>query len=73
MSISASYVEVLPAAGLKVEAAILPVSRPHTIRYAVTVWAIKGNYQDVIPDGEAMLPPMLVDGIKLKLWEQIKP
>lgn len=71
MTIAASYAEEFP--GGKVEVRIIPIDRPATINYAVTVWAVSGGYSSVIPGGEAMLPPGLVESIKLKLWEQIKP
>ncbi len=61
--------------GLKIEVTLIPIERGFqaTVRYGVTVWAVRGNFNTVIPDGEAMLPPEVIQSAKLKLWEQIKP
>jgi len=73
MTITASLTEVFP--GLKVEVTIIPITRGFgaTINYGVTVWAVSGNTSSVIPGGEATVPPEMIQNIKLKLWEQIKP
>ena len=62
-------------AGLKVEVTIIPIDRGNggTINYAITVWQVSGNTSSVIPGGEAMLPPDIIQQLKLKLWESIKP
>jgi hypothetical protein len=73
MTIGASITHEV--SGLKVEATLIAVTRGTgaTVTYAVTVWAVNGKFSTVIPGGEAMLPPEMIQNIKLKLWESIKP
>lgn len=73
MSIQASISEDFP--GFRVEVTIIPITRGlgATINYSVTVWAVAGNMLRVIPNGEVMLPPELIQSLKTKLWEAIKP
>tara|TARA_R100001377_G_scaffold82536_1_gene63009 strand:+ start:110 stop:331 length:222 start_codon:yes stop_codon:yes gene_type:complete len=73
MTIAASISEEFP--GFKVEVTIIPITRGFgaTINYGVTVWAVSGNTSSVIPGGESMVPPEIIQNIKLKLWEKVKP
>lgn len=71
----ASVVVPVAGAGLEIEVTIIPIQRGvgATIDYGVAVWQVKGNTRSVIPSGENMLPPELVQSAKTKLWESIRP
>lgn len=61
--------------GVIVKVEIVQITRGigSTIDYRTSVWPSIDGFEEIIPDGELLVPPQVIHDAKTALWLSLKP